>query len=312
MSKAIRRRAHISDGILQKTFPFFQHVGWQTASGQYAPEACDEVPSQPASLTPFQQIRFPAELFADLTKREMQNMLEILHYALKAKTGDDAYHVLQLIQDMVACPRVIGGGATLNSQGRFQQFVSVINVSYSTDWLYTYCKRNYADADPVLQSVLSTFHTQVWEQTYKATSFPKQLEFVEEARSYGLTHGLTTGRLEPGRGLASFFSFAGGDLDNTVRHKGLLEYLLPLLHRIMVTNVPAPSANHTIKGLSHRELTVLEWMKQGKTNWEISRIIGVSERTVRFHVESIFTKLNVGSRTQAVACAMEQGLLPNI
>jgi DNA-binding CsgD family transcriptional regulator len=50
------------------------------------------------------------------------------------------------------------------------------------------------------------------------------------------------------------------------------------------------------------------WMKQGKTNWEISRILGVSERTVRFHVEGIFVKLDVSSRTQAVACAMEQGL----
>jgi len=53
----------------------------------------------------------------------------------------------------------------------------------------------------------------------------------------------------------------------------------------------------------------LNWMKHGKTNWEISRILGVSERTVRFHVEGIFSKLDVTSRTQAVAMAMENGLL---
>jgi DNA-binding CsgD family transcriptional regulator len=50
-------------------------------------------------------------------------------------------------------------------------------------------------------------------------------------------------------------------------------------------------------------------MKEGKTNWEIARIIGLSERTVRFHVGSIFTKLEVTSRTQAVARAMGAGLI---
>jgi DNA-binding CsgD family transcriptional regulator len=74
-----------------------------------------------------------------------------------------------------------------------------------------------------------------------------------------------------------------------------------------MANTHTPLANR-VMGLSPRETTVLMWMKQGKTNWEISRILGVSERTVRFHVEGIFVKLNVSSRTQAVAFAMEQGL----
>jgi DNA-binding CsgD family transcriptional regulator len=61
--------------------------------------------------------------------------------------------------------------------------------------------------------------------------------------------------------------------------------------------------------LSPRELTVLCWMKEGKTNGEIAGILGLSERTVRFHVESIFEKLDVTSRTQAVARAMDTGLI---
>jgi DNA-binding CsgD family transcriptional regulator len=61
--------------------------------------------------------------------------------------------------------------------------------------------------------------------------------------------------------------------------------------------------------LSPRELSVLLWMKEGKTNWEIARILGLTERTVRFHVGSIFKKLDVSSRTQAVARAMAKGLI---
>ena len=61
--------------------------------------------------------------------------------------------------------------------------------------------------------------------------------------------------------------------------------------------------------LSPRERTVLIWMKEGKTNWEIAKILGLSERTVRFHVGSIFEKLGVTSRTQAVARALGSGLI---
>ena len=63
-----------------------------------------------------------------------------------------------------------------------------------------------------------------------------------------------------------------------------------------------------VKGLSPREVTILNWVKNGKTNWEIGKIIGVSERTVRFHIESVFAKLEVTSRSQAVATAIEHGL----
>ena len=61
--------------------------------------------------------------------------------------------------------------------------------------------------------------------------------------------------------------------------------------------------------LSPRELTVLRWMKEGKTNWEIARILGLSERTVRYYANRIFGKLDVTSRTQAVARALGAGLI---
>jgi DNA-binding CsgD family transcriptional regulator len=71
--------------------------------------------------------------------------------------------------------------------------------------------------------------------------------------------------------------------------------------------ISTPLFNHG-KSLSPREMTILQWVKQGKTNWEIAQVLGVTERTVRFHLEGIFMKLDVSSRTQAVAAAMRHGL----
>lgn len=65
----------------------------------------------------------------------------------------------------------------------------------------------------------------------------------------------------------------------------------------------------TITNLSEREKEVLSWSKRGKSSWEISAILDISERTVNFHVNNIMQKLNAVSRTQAVAVAIERGLI---
>ena len=311
MIQPLRHQQTVSEDSLCGEFPFIQRGRAEHPAPPSTQRSLGNghiKPLQQQSLGK-QPRRFPSQILEDLTKKEIKDVVEILHYSAEATTGDDVYQVLQLIQRAVACPKVIGGVAQLTATGGFKEFNSVINVSYSNDWLYTYGKNGYAGVDPVLRSLLSSFKTQVWKQTYGRISSPKQLEFIEEARSFGLTHGITTGMLERERGFATFFSFAGGDPNGTQRFAGLLEYLVPSLHRVLMANTHTPLSNR-VKGLSPREQTVLLWMKEGKTNWEIARIVGVTERTVRFHVEGIFTKLDASSRTQAVAVAMEHGLLP--
>ena len=58
-----------------------------------------------------------------------------------------------------------------------------------------------------------------------------------------------------------------------------------------------------------REQQVLHWLKEGKSSWDISMILAISERTVNFHVQNIKRKTNAVSRAQAVATAMHLGLL---
>lgn len=63
--------------------------------------------------------------------------------------------------------------------------------------------------------------------------------------------------------------------------------------------------------LSSREKDVLMWIRDGKNTWDISKILGITENTVKFHVTSILRKTNTVTRAQAVATAMRLGLLDN-
>ncbi len=61
--------------------------------------------------------------------------------------------------------------------------------------------------------------------------------------------------------------------------------------------------------LSRREREVLRLVAEGHANKQIAQTLGITERTVKFHVTSILNKLGAGNRAQAVALAARRGLL---
>jgi len=73
--------------------------------------------------------------------------------------------------------------------------------------------------------------------------------------------------------------------------------------------VAKPAGRVSGDSLSKRELEVLKLMAQGKSNKEIGAALFISEGTVKSHGKAIFAKLNVVSRTEAVAEATRRGLI---
>lgn len=61
--------------------------------------------------------------------------------------------------------------------------------------------------------------------------------------------------------------------------------------------------------LSPRQAEVLSYLKDGLTNPEIAKRLGVTERTVKAHCQEVFDRLGARNRTAAVAAAMRMGLL---
>lgn len=64
-----------------------------------------------------------------------------------------------------------------------------------------------------------------------------------------------------------------------------------------------------IEPLTVRELEVLQRMAQGLANKQIALTLGISEHTVKFHLSSLYAKLGISSRTEAVKRGIELGLI---
>lgn len=63
--------------------------------------------------------------------------------------------------------------------------------------------------------------------------------------------------------------------------------------------------------LTGRELQILEPITRGEKTRQIAERLGISERTVKAHLASIYAKLDVDSRAAAVAPAIRRGLVPD-
>lgn len=64
-----------------------------------------------------------------------------------------------------------------------------------------------------------------------------------------------------------------------------------------------------MKLLTSRELECLHWASLGKTSWEIGAILGLTERTINFHIQNACRKLQVRGRQAAITSAHHAGLL---
>jgi DNA-binding CsgD family transcriptional regulator len=58
--------------------------------------------------------------------------------------------------------------------------------------------------------------------------------------------------------------------------------------------------------LSSREAEIARWVARGKTNWEIGQILGISDKTVKTHMQNIFSKVKASSRAQIAALFAEE------
>ncbi len=97
------------------------------------------------------------------------------------------------------------------------------------------------------------------------------------------------------------------DLFDAIRsvHRGHLFLPQELATELLQPQAPEPTVNH----FTARELDVLRLLVQGKSNPEIGQALFISSTTVRSHVTSILTKLNVANRTQAAVVAQELHLV---
>jgi DNA-binding CsgD family transcriptional regulator len=138
---------------------------------------------------------------------------------------------------------------------------------------------------------------------YSAQRMHNTAMYTDHDRPLGLEHVLMMclpSALPPADGPGRYVQLTllrGSGPDFSERDRAVLTLLRPHLHQAYLD---AERRRHPVPRLTARQKELLRLLAAGHTNTQIARRLGISEGTVRTHLENIYTRLNVSSRTAAV------------
>ncbi|MBC9877663.1 LuxR family transcriptional regulator [Bradyrhizobium sp. INPA01-394B] len=181
-------------------------------------------------------------------------------------------------------------------------------VQYFPDgWAARYLDQNYLPRDPIVGRLQKDRNAFSWSESYKSCPEPDNVRAVGgEAADFGLVEGFVIPITTLDQRIAAL-SFGGARDDLSNRDRSALTFLANFaIGHWLYLRRPRPTCNKT---LSPRELDCLLWAGEGKTDWEISVILGISRSTVTKHITSAREKLNAVNKPHAIAIAMRLKIL---
>ena len=185
--------------------------------------------------------------------------------------------------------------------------------TYPEGWARHYLSQRYQEIDPVVARMRSSLMPFIWNGLDpESRRSREQRRLFGEATEYGINCGLTI-PIHDGEGRVAAITFASDGGPDTLRqtveaHRHLL-HLAGIYFHAHVRRKLETAIDFHRPHLSPRELACLQWTARGKGSWDIGEILGISRRTVVFHLENAKRKLDAVTLPQAVAAALQHALI---
>ncbi len=188
---------------------------------------------------------------------------------------------------------------------------AVFLADYPADWSNYYLEEHYGKSNRVLQVSLKEHMPFNWDSS--GAIFDVQADAgksgADPAKPAGLFYGITV----PVHVVGAFpgaVNVIGQNQEFSPAAEHSVHLMSVYLHDAALRLAKKEKCEmRPLVRLTPRERECLQWVAAGKTDWEISGIVSIAERTVHNHIESAKAKLEVKSRVQAVVKAFLSNLI---
>jgi LuxR family quorum sensing-dependent transcriptional regulator len=240
--------------------------------------------------------------------REIEkNAFDTIDRIKKSRAIDDVYGILQRTSAEYGFTRFLVTGVPLPGETLAQH---VVLSGWSSAWMDRYNGGDYVHVDPVANRIRRSPLPFRWSDVkYDPKKHPRGHRVMLEAAEFGMPEGYTV-PIYGYDGYQACVTMGGQPEDVSDRELEAL-HLISIFGFTVARALRADlctSPRREIR-LTEREIEVLKWISIGKTSWEIGCVLNISERTVEYHLKAISQKMNVVSRTHAVAEAIRSGII---
>lgn len=192
----------------------------------------------------------------------------------------------------------------------------LICSNYPKEWLSRYREKDYVLSDPQMLRMKRETLPFKWGKNYPvAINSKTQQTILEESYSYGHEKGIMIpirGKFSSQAFLIATFEGQDVDLDDNFAKNALILFTAAhLFHDYMdpYFTYEQDLNDQEVLELSAKQIEILRLAALGKSKWEISMIIGMSEATVHYHLREVGRRLNTHGVTATVAKAMALGYI---
>ena len=201
--------------------------------------------------------------------------------------------------------KIIAAVITPNPSQQARIDVTALINNWPSDWVEHYLRREYFLIDPALIRRSGPHNAARWRDVFQGSRDRREQEIIGGAREHGLGDGVTF-TIAAGRGAFATVSFAGENIECADCD---LDAIALVAHFAATKAICLLDASAAQPSLTQRERDVLLWTCEGKTEWEIGAILGISEHSADKYVRSLKAKLAATSKTHMVAKAFRLGLV---
>nr|WP_255769376.1 LuxR family transcriptional regulator [Maritalea mediterranea] len=219
---------------------------------------------------------------------------------------DDAHHCLTYWAD---CFEVGHMAYLATDLAEMNPETFCLVTTYPPNWVKRYVEKNYITIDPVVQTARKHTRPFFWSECRCDSSEVSAL--FKDARQHGLGEQGLTIPIHGAKADKAMFSIAANMSESEwqaycARHMGNLILFALQFHMAAIDVRGALLKRPQLKG---REIEILYWIAEGKTAWETSKILDISEKTVEHCLKQIRNKFNATNTTHAVSLAFRLGIL---
>ena len=181
--------------------------------------------------------------------------------------------------------------------------------TWPAEWLLQYQKNDFVRHDLLPMVARFSAQTFTWLEALRGrTPTIKQREHHEWANGIGIIDAIAVPIHYPGGDLGLCVSIANHPIDGTFERDALQMVSLFTYQRCRELGGQSETS-FAPRLLTPREADCMRWVLKGKSDTDIGEILEISHTTVKFHIERVKKKLDVKTRTQAVAALVSLGYL---
>lgn len=180
-----------------------------------------------------------------------------------------------------------------------------ITSTYSPEWIERYMEMNYAAVDPTVALAPKVHGAFQWD-SIESTDEAGQKFLAEAKHEADLKQGVCIPLHGP---YGDTFAISAASSSHEELSQDTLSTLFAICSQFHQAFLRLNQSKPQSISLTRRQCECLLWVTANKSNWEIGMLIGIEERTVRFHLEQAFARLGVTSREEAVVKAIMLGLI---